>query len=44
MDADVIVTDARVLTMDPARPQCEALAIKSGRIAALGSKTGHCSL
>jgi predicted amidohydrolase YtcJ len=38
MDADVIVTDGRVLTMDPARPQCEALAIKSGRIAALGSK------
>ncbi len=38
MDPDVIVTDARVLTMDPACPQCEALAIKGGRVAALGSK------
>lgn len=38
MNADVIVTDARVLTMDPARPKCEALAIKGGRITSLGSK------
>lgn len=38
MDADVIVTDAKVLTMNPGRPRCEALAIKGGRIAALGSK------
>jgi hypothetical protein len=38
MDVDVIVTEAKVLTMDPGRPRCEALAIKDGRIAALGSK------
>jgi predicted amidohydrolase YtcJ len=38
MNADVIVTDARVLTMDSRRPQAEALAIKDGKILALGSK------
>ena len=44
MTADVIVTDARILTMDPARPRAEALAIKDGKIHALGSKTDIASL
>ena len=38
MIADLIVTDARVLTMDPSHPKAEALAIKDGKILAVGSK------
>jgi predicted amidohydrolase YtcJ len=35
--ADLIVTHARVLTMDPARPRAEAVALAGGRILAVGS-------
>ena len=37
--ADTIVTNARILTMDPDRPRAEALAIAAGRILAVGSHT-----
>ncbi len=36
--ADILITNARVLTMDPARPRAEALAIKGARILRAGSK------
>ena len=36
--ADLIVTNARVLTMDPARPVAEAVAVQGNLIAAVGSK------
>ncbi len=35
---DLIVTNARVLTMDPARPRAAAVAITAGRIAAVGAR------
>jgi hypothetical protein len=35
---DLILTDARVLTMDPARPRAEAVALTAGRIAAVGDR------
>jgi hypothetical protein len=35
---DLIVTNARVLTMDPARPRAEAVAIAAGRIVAVGGQ------
>lgn len=35
--ADIIITDARIITMDPARPRAEALAIAGNRIAAVGT-------
>ncbi|SMO90556.1 amidohydrolase [Paracoccus laeviglucosivorans] len=35
--ADLIVTHARVLTMDPDRPRAEAVAVAHGRILAVGS-------
>src|SRR5688500_19632254 len=35
--ADLIVRNARVITMDPARPRAEALAVKDGRFIAVGS-------
>ena len=38
MTPDMILTNARILTMDPARPRAEAVALASGRIAALGSR------
>jgi predicted amidohydrolase YtcJ len=38
MTADIIITNARILTMDPARPRAEALAIKGNRIQRIGSK------
>lgn len=38
MTPDTILTNARILTMDPARPRAEALAILRGRIAALGPR------
>jgi predicted amidohydrolase YtcJ len=36
--ADLIVTNARVFTADPGRPQCEAVAVLGERIAAAGSR------
>lgn len=36
MPADLILCNARVLTMDPARPTATAVAVQSGRIAAVG--------
>jgi predicted amidohydrolase YtcJ len=44
MSADLIITNARVITMDPARPFAEAVAVKSNRIIAVGSASdieGH---
>lgn len=35
----MILTNARILTMDPARPRAEAIAIAADRIAALGGRT-----
>ena len=35
--ADAAVVNADVVTMDPARPRAEAVAVKAGRIAAVGS-------
>ena len=37
---DLIVTNARVLTMDPDRPRAEAVAIAAGRILAVGDAEG----
>lgn len=36
MPADLIVLNARVLTMDPTRPRARAVAIQGGRVVALG--------
>ena len=36
--ADIIITNARVLTMDPDRPRAEALAITGNRIIRIGSR------
>jgi predicted amidohydrolase YtcJ len=38
MLAEMIVTNARVLTMDPTRPRAEAVALAQGRILAVGSR------
>ena len=35
--ADVVLVNADVVTMDPARPRAEGVAVKSGRIVAVGS-------
>src|SRR5579864_2716761 len=35
--ADLVLTNARVLTMDPAQPEAQAVAIGGGRILAVGS-------
>ncbi|WP_373503206.1 amidohydrolase [Aestuariivirga sp.] len=35
--ADILITNARVLTMDPARPRASAVAIKGNRILRVGS-------
>lgn len=37
--AELIVTNARVLTMDPERPRAEAVALAGGRILAVGART-----
>jgi predicted amidohydrolase YtcJ len=37
IDADLIVVNGRVLTMDPGLPRAEAFAVKAGRIVAVGS-------
>lgn len=34
--ADVVLVNANVITMDPARPRAEAVAVKAGRIVAVG--------
>ena len=36
--ADILITNARVLTMDPARPRAEAVAIAGNRIIRVGTK------
>ena len=36
--ADLIITNARVLTMDPARPRAEAVAVAGDRILAVGTE------
>ena len=38
MQAEMIVTNAKVLTMDPDRPRAEAVALAAGRILAVGSR------
>lgn len=38
MTPETILTNARILTMDPARPRAAAIALASGRIAALGTR------
>jgi len=38
MQAEMIISNARVLTMDPALPRAEAVAIGGGRILAVGSR------
>jgi len=40
--ADVILVSGRVITMDPARPRAEAIAVRDGRILLVGS-TAHVS-
>jgi len=35
--ADLVVANARVLTLDPARPHAEAIAVRAGRILAVGA-------
>jgi predicted amidohydrolase YtcJ len=42
--ADVIVTGGRFLTMDAARPEATAMAIRAGRIAYIGSDAGALAL
>lgn len=37
--AELIVTNAQVLTMDPERPRAEAVAVAGGRILAVGART-----
>jgi hypothetical protein len=37
IEADLIVVNANVFTMDPARPRAEAIAIKDGRFLAVGA-------
>jgi predicted amidohydrolase YtcJ len=36
MQADMIVTNARILTMDPGRPTATAIAVAGGRVVAIG--------
>jgi hypothetical protein len=38
MNADLILTNARVLTMDPARMRAEAVALAGGRVLAVGAR------
>lgn len=44
MQADLIVTNARVLTMDAGRPRAEAVAIRAGRVQAVGTAAGIAAL
>lgn len=36
--ADIIIENARVITMDPGQPRAEAIALKGGRVLAVGSR------
>jgi predicted amidohydrolase YtcJ len=36
MNGDIILVNGRIVTMDPARPQASALAIRQGRVVAVG--------
>jgi predicted amidohydrolase YtcJ len=38
MSAEMIITNARVLTMDPSNPAAEAVAVQGGRILAVGTR------
>jgi predicted amidohydrolase YtcJ len=38
MATDLIITNAKMLTMDPARPRAEAVALSGGRILAVGTR------
>lgn len=38
MQAEMIITNARILTMDPNRPRAEAMAMAGGRILAVGAR------
>ncbi len=40
MTPDLIVTNARVITMNPAQPRADAVAIANGRIVAVGARAG----
>lgn len=40
MHPDLIVTNARILTMDPGRPRAESIAVSGDRIAAVGPRSG----
>ncbi|WP_151720584.1 amidohydrolase [Gemmobacter serpentinus] len=44
MQADLIVTNAKVLTMDAGRPRAEAVAIRAGRVQAVGTAVGIAAL
>lgn len=37
--ADLVLTAARIHTLDPARPRAEAVAVKDGTIVAVGDRT-----
>ncbi len=39
IEADLVVVNANVLTFDPGRPRAEAIAVKDGRILAVGATT-----
>ena len=44
MQADLIVTNAKVLTMDAGRPRAEAVAVRAGRVQAVGTAAGIAAL
>lgn len=44
MRADLILTNAKVLTMDAGRPRAEAVAVRAGRIQAVGTAAGIAAL
>ena len=44
MQADLIVTNAKVLTMDAGCPRAEAVAIRAGRVQAVGTAAGMAAL
>lgn len=44
MQADLILTNAKVLTMDAGRPRAEAVALRDGRIQAVGTAAGIAAL
>ena len=41
MSSPTLITNAKILTMDPANPRAEAMLLKDGRIAAIGSGLRH---